>query len=294
MVRRARPSPYGGDTRGVIAPNSQAKRDARQRVLDLFTREAFPDKLRIVTLPGIDWHFEKELLRRRSAYVVALESNGVIFAEARARRPRGVRRFILGRFEDEFIDRRIEEVLPLNAAWLDFSGYLTGRRREAIVRFLELTGTCRLVITCTNIHWDRESTRFFGPDKLSGIVRWLESGGGTILHSFQYVSSVNGGTSVIQVAADFNLLEESSMAKPDREPTERPRLVPVKSNRVHEYPEHKWRDLSDTENYEIRELITSGDDDIWDIANAYDCSTSQVAGIKAGITRGGRQRREKT
>ena len=288
----------GGDTRGVIAPNSRAKRAARNRVLDLFSRDAFPDALRILTFPGIDWHFEKELLRRRSAYVVAIEMNRVIFAEARQHRPVGVQRFLRTTFEN-FVESRILEVLPLNGAWLDFNGYISARRREAITRFIELAPRCRLVVTCMNGHWDRESSRFFGPDKLNGVTAWLASGGGTVLHAFQYISSVNGSTSMIQVAIDLNTPpEEDLMAKssdaPLPEPSVRPRLIKSKSDRVHEYPEHKWRELSDTENFEIRELITNGNDDIWEIAEAYDCSTSQVAGIKAAITRHGEHRQEKT
>ena len=53
----------------------------------------------------------------------------------------------------------------------------------------------------------------------------------------------------------------------------------------HSYPEPKRRELSEIEKLNIRSAIQDGQARN-DIADAFDCTTSQVAGLKAAITRG--------
>jgi hypothetical protein len=47
------------------------------------------------------------------------------------------------------------------------------------------------------------------------------------------------------------------------------------------YPERKTRDLTATEKSEIRARLDAGDDNVYDLAAAFGCSTSQIAGMKA-------------
>jgi transposase-like protein len=51
------------------------------------------------------------------------------------------------------------------------------------------------------------------------------------------------------------------------------------------YPEPKQRDLSETEKAQIRERIKKGDDDIYELAREFGCSSSQIAGVKAALHR---------
>lgn len=47
----------------------------------------------------------------------------------------------------------------------------------------------------------------------------------------------------------------------------------------------KVHDLSDEEKAQIRERIEGGDGDIYRLAREFNCSSSQVAGIKAAMHR---------
>jgi hypothetical protein len=52
------------------------------------------------------------------------------------------------------------------------------------------------------------------------------------------------------------------------------------------YPEKKTRDLSDAEKAQIRKRLQGSDGDIYLIAQEFNCASSQVAGIKASMTKG--------
>jgi hypothetical protein len=51
------------------------------------------------------------------------------------------------------------------------------------------------------------------------------------------------------------------------------------------YPERKQHELSEIEKIQIRVQIKKGDADIYKIAKKFNCSPSQIAGIKAGLTK---------
>ena len=53
------------------------------------------------------------------------------------------------------------------------------------------------------------------------------------------------------------------------------------SNEPRKYPEPKVRELTEEEKHAMRARIESGDDDIYKLAKEFDCTSSQVAGIKA-------------
>jgi hypothetical protein len=52
------------------------------------------------------------------------------------------------------------------------------------------------------------------------------------------------------------------------------------------YPEKKQRDLSEGEKAQLRDRIRRGEADYNKLAREFGCSTSQVAGIKAALSRG--------
>lgn len=51
------------------------------------------------------------------------------------------------------------------------------------------------------------------------------------------------------------------------------------------YPERKERDLSEKEKQGIRDQIQSGRADVYVLAQEFHCSSSQVAGIKAALSK---------
>jgi hypothetical protein len=59
------------------------------------------------------------------------------------------------------------------------------------------------------------------------------------------------------------------------------------------YPEPKRRELNEVEKARLRERVRTGDADVYQLADDYDRSSSQVAGLKAAMTRRG-DARERT
>jgi hypothetical protein len=60
-----------------------------------------------------------------------------------------------------------------------------------------------------------------------------------------------------------------------------------------DYPQKKKRDLTEVEKKEIRKDIEKGEDDIYELAKQFSCSTSQVAGVKAYLKRSGKKNDKK-
>lgn len=153
------------------ATDERPEKDAaRRRVLDLFTAEAWPESLEILTMPGAAWIFESQLLRQREALtrlrrklplrtsIRAIESDPAIFASALTRMPTAssdkanhrvihfahrkpyavatvwhplIRQFNCARFDDY----AAQSDHIFDAAWLDFTGFLTRDILTALVRF---------------------------------------------------------------------------------------------------------------------------------------------------------------
>jgi hypothetical protein len=59
----------------------------------------------------------------------------------------------------------------------------------------------------------------------------------------------------------------------------------VRRGPPHEYPERKQRELTAEEKQQLRQRIERGDADIFALAREFNCSASQVAGIKAAMSR---------
>ena len=72
---------------------------ARQKVLDLFSREAWPGRLHMLTMPGVNWKFERKLLanrepgwmqaraKERDTIFLSCENDRAIFMAAAAQMP---------------------------------------------------------------------------------------------------------------------------------------------------------------------------------------------------------------
>ena len=54
-----------------------------------------------------------------------------------------------------------------------------------------------------------------------------------------------------------------------------------------QYPERKQRELTEAEKQQLRERIERGASDVYALAREFHCSSSQVAGIKAAMSRCG-------
>jgi transposase-like protein len=55
-----------------------------------------------------------------------------------------------------------------------------------------------------------------------------------------------------------------------------------------DYPEKKKMELTEDEKGEVSRHIEKGDDNIYELAKQFGCSTSQVAGVKSYLKRSGK------
>lgn len=167
-VVRANPDTPGVNfARKVAAHHSQRleKDAARGAVVGRLTRRIYPKSLSILTMPGVEWRFEKALLRNRESaaskregnprrtYITSIEREPAIYAASLRNIPGaelGLRHLpedfatSVTTLRTPLISRyhclAFEDFVPVNrrnfaAAWLDFTGPLTDRLIAAINGF---------------------------------------------------------------------------------------------------------------------------------------------------------------
>lgn len=156
---------------------------ARNRVLSLFSPKVWPGNLNILTMPALDWTFERALLtsrersyprRVRRTYLNSVESSPAIWAAALRNIPGGdtsltlalpcpsfardvARTHHVGRFfqcavEDLAFEQTDRE---FDAAWIDLTGPLTARRVDALAALWERTNRY-LIVTSLRARWSGE------------------------------------------------------------------------------------------------------------------------------------------
>lgn len=189
---------------------------ARGRILSLLTRAEFPKGLAILSMPGLDWRFEKRLLRIREGhwearkgphctYITAVESDRAIYHAAVTRMPglhqaesftsvlpatafaeRVVRNRWVGRFFFANVDElmRVQPV-PFDAAWLDYTGPLTIKRLEIIADFYARNVRKLLVVTALKARWNRETSDAIA--SAGGHSAWVRRAlPGRVMHDIEY------------------------------------------------------------------------------------------------------------
>jgi hypothetical protein len=189
---------------------------ARQKVLELFTRSRFPDGLAILTMPGLNWKFERKLFGKREGnwfkkdgpkrtHLTCIESDRAIYHGALVQMPglqqrgsitcvlpatpfseRVVRNRWIGRFFFGNIDDLMQhQPVPFDAAWLDYTGPLSIKRLEIIEKFWQENIRSILVITALKARWNRDTS-----DEIlrrGGHSEWLKKHlEGEVLHDFDY------------------------------------------------------------------------------------------------------------
>lgn len=167
-----------------------AKNSARYRILDSLSREHWSGKLRVLTMPGLEWAFEKQLINLRdyavhgkgwiantvntrfrvasdqSTQVYAVEYDPAIYfgslkwmpgkrfgyqqLSAHAVRTRVIKMYYFTDVETFIGD---ESCVEVDAAWLDFTGYMTPVRLHRINRFWKEKCNWQLAITMLNARY---------------------------------------------------------------------------------------------------------------------------------------------
>jgi hypothetical protein len=160
------------------------KFDARNRVLHHFRQSATGGRnkaLNILTMPGLDWRFERALIadrehgrgriRPRSTFITAIESSHPVYIMGLRKMPGAdaslstavscppwaraaaksytIMRYFLTTFESLAAN---EDRLPYDGAWIDLTGPITVPRLEALGQLWRRIRRC-LIVTSLNARW---------------------------------------------------------------------------------------------------------------------------------------------
>lgn len=192
------------------------KDEARQSILDLFMPEVWPGQLSMLTLPGVEWEFEKKLLHRREGKwhlkaepdctdFTCIENDRAIYHGAVFSMPglshqwsvlaqlpgtpfseRGMFNSWIGAFYFGNVDDIMAcGTHSFDAAWLDYTGPMSVVRLAKIRKFFEHNIRSTLIITSLKARWNLETSGRVS--RAGGVNKWLaKSLGGEVLHDLEY------------------------------------------------------------------------------------------------------------
>jgi len=212
-IQQVRPS---GGMLFARNPDREAKDAARQKILDLFTRSAWPGFLRILTMPGLDWRFERKLLGKREGDwmrkagpsrtgITAIENDRFIYYSAVTTMPglntrRALTRFLVPesfaerttrtKFINKFHFANVDDLMRettegWDAVWLDYTGPLTVERLRIISRFYDCAVRRTLIVTALKARYNKDTS--IAIDRAGGHSEWLKKSlSGRVLHDIEY------------------------------------------------------------------------------------------------------------
>lgn len=198
------------------AGNREMKERARERVLALFTKDQWPGSLHILTMPGLEWRFERLLLARREpgwmrrakphgTWCTSVENDRSIYYAAAAQMPGLDTPDALVKpsrlpFAESGIKTRYASFFFANindwmahtgwsskwhAAWLDYTGQLTLPKMRLIARFYQRWISDILIVTALRGRWHRETADDIR--RAGDYSRWLRHYlPGKVLHDIEY------------------------------------------------------------------------------------------------------------
>lgn len=197
-------------------PDREEKDAARQKILDLFTLQAHPEHLSILTMPGLDWRFERKLLGKRegdwmrkrganSTRITAVENDRYIYYAAAHKMPglhtkraltvhlpsepfaeRTIKTKFIGKFHFANVDDLMAETSESwDAAWLDYTGPLSIQRMKLIARFFQNSVRDVLIVTTLKARYNKETS--IAIDRAGGHSEWIRKHlPGEVLHDIEY------------------------------------------------------------------------------------------------------------
>lgn len=193
---------------------------ARDRLIELFAMEAWSGHLHILTMPGLDWRFERKLLGHRECgwtvklewpkhtRIVSIENDRSIYYSAVANMPGAATRnalisirspanFAEFTVKTKFIKRfhfgNVDDLMRdgshvFDAAWLDYTGPMTVDRLKLISAFYRLAVRHTLIVTMLRGRWNKQAGEAIA--KAGGHSEWLSKGlPGEVLHYLEYNDS---------------------------------------------------------------------------------------------------------
>lgn len=197
-------------------PDREQKDMARGKIIGLFSKIAWPRPLSILTMPGLDWKFERKLLGRREGdwgngqcaqrtQITSVENDRYIYYSAATKIPglntrraltkilppaSFAERTISTRFIERFHFANVDDLMQetdevWDAVWLDYIGPLTNERLRLIQRFYQRSVRSVLIVTARKARWNRDTSNAI--ERSGGHSQWLRKYlEGDVLHDIEY------------------------------------------------------------------------------------------------------------
>lgn len=220
----------GRNTGGVMFARKEErseKSEARAAILALLTMEGEPDRVSILSMPGVDWTFEAALLKQREPQwrhqtdaltmrLTCLENDRFIYYSAVTKIPRPrIASCVLKTLQrpeyaetamgngiiDRYVFANIDELMQhsgesFDYAWLDYTGPLSIDRMKIIQRFWRERVRRVLVVTSLKARWNRKTSDLIASK--GGCMNWLRSRlDGNVIHEIEYQ---DGASPMVQFA----------------------------------------------------------------------------------------------
>jgi hypothetical protein len=196
------------------------KRAARQHVLDLFRPNRWERPLRMLTMPGVQWRFERLLLGAREVgwfqashpkrtnftsienersiyYAAVVQMPGMSTPNALVKRVKtysfaehAVRTNYAAFFFANVDDMMVQDGWDdgWDAVWLDYTGPLTVERLNIIQHFYRRYVRDTLIVTALKARWNEKTSSAI--NRAGGHSQWLRAHlGGEILHDLEYTDT---------------------------------------------------------------------------------------------------------
>lgn len=217
LAYRQRTIQASGGVKFARNVDGEEKRAARQHVLDLFQPDKWNRPLHMLTMPGVQWRFERLLLGAREVgwmratkpkrtTFTSIENDRAIYFASVTQMPglhtpnalvKRIRPFsfaelgIKTRYASFFF-ANVDELMAAegwgngwDAVWLDYTGPLTIPRLATIKKFYHLYVREILIVTTMKARWPRTTSTAI--DRAGGHSEWLRKHlAGEILHDIEY------------------------------------------------------------------------------------------------------------
>lgn len=191
----------------------EEKEIARAKIMNFFSPENYNGKIRLMTMPGNSWEFEKQLIEKwkgQDIYIEAIEREESIFRKLLYEMPRGrsgIRSHICpdqataiySSYLVRLVRANIEDILCINrirvcSIWLDFSGPITTNSANSINACWLRGHVKHLAITASRCRYTSEVCKMV--IQHGSYFKWVLSllPGCTVIDYFEY----NDGTPMMQ------------------------------------------------------------------------------------------------
>jgi hypothetical protein len=200
--------------------DGDAKTLARQYVLDLFHPDRWPDHLHMLTMPSVQWRFERKLLgarevgwlradKPRRTYFTSCESDRALYYAAVTQMPglhtpnsalKPIRHYSFAEMGVKtryasFFFANIDEMIQQDcwdsgwdAAWLDYTGPLNVKRMAIIKTFYQRYVRDILIVTALKARFSEDTMRAI--NRAGSHADWIRSHlDGEILHDIEYIDT---------------------------------------------------------------------------------------------------------